>query len=154
MRHTLLLLIGIMSSAWQETKPGRNSSVLSQLATVAKAKWDEPGLRADFDCDGRMDVAHLGHRPKQVLVGVVRAAGGKPHVLEFAISASIQDAICSEPARLESEDLAGGPPDDLGPIPGYPTGTGCKGLVLSGGECDSVHVFWNTETKRFDWWRR
>lgn len=29
----------------------------------------------------------------------------------------------------------------------------CKGLRLTDGECDSMHIFWNHETKHIDWWR-
>ncbi|HEV8394545.1 MAG TPA: hypothetical protein VGQ37_09740 [Vicinamibacterales bacterium] len=99
-------------------------------------------------------MAHLGHRTGEALVGVVPAAGREPQVLTFAVGAGPQQAICAEPMWLAWESLADGPPENIAAISGYPTSTSCKELELSGGECDSVHMFWNLNTKRLDWWRR
>jgi hypothetical protein len=123
-------------------------------STTPDARWDAESLRADFDCDGQVDVAQLGHRAGEVIVGIVPATGREPQLLTFAVGARQHQAICAEPARLALESLADGLQDDVGPIPGYPKSTSCKGLELSGGECDSVHVFWNTSSHRFEWWRR
>jgi hypothetical protein len=74
--------------------------------------------------------------------------------LAFEVGAATQGAICSEPAHLSTESLIGGPPEDIGPVQGYPSSASCMGLALSGGECDKVHIFWNTVSRRFGWWRR
>jgi hypothetical protein len=136
-------------------RPAPEPTSIQRLSTSAPtATWDAESVHADLDCDGQIDVAHLGHRAGGVIVGVVPAAGREPQVLTFAVAAGSQQAICAEPVRLAWESLADGPPEDVAPIPGYPTSTSCKGLELSGGECDAVHVFWNLNTRRFDWWSR
>jgi len=148
MRQFLLLVVALVLLGACRSAPEPTS--IQRLSTSAPAaKWDAESLRADFDCDGQLDVAQLGHRTGEVIVGIVSATGRAPQVLTFAVGAGQQQAICGEPARLAWESLADGPPDGIGPIPGYPTSTSCKGLELSGGECDSVHVFWNLNTRRF-----
>jgi hypothetical protein len=122
-------------------RPAPQQIALEKLSSIGlQARWDIGRLEADFDCDGQPDVAHLGRRPGEVVVGIVPAAGA-PQILAFAVDASRQQAICAEPARLVSESLTSGPPEDLAPIPGHPVSATCKGLELSGGECDSIHVF-------------
>jgi hypothetical protein len=110
-------------------------------------------LRGDFDGDGRVDQALLGRGPKRVFVGVVYSSGGKPDILEFAISSGQQAAICSEPAKLEVESLDYDPSDTVGKLEGFERSRTAKGLRLSGGECDDVHLFWNHITKHLGWWR-
>jgi hypothetical protein len=117
-------------------------------------QWDaRSGLRADLDCDGRADQAFLGRNAGRVYVGVVRAAAIKPEILDFAVDGGVQEAICAEPAKLVVESLDYDPTDAVGPIDGFRRSRACKGLELSGGECDSVHLFWNHALKRIDWWR-
>ena len=152
MRQLLLFVALVLVGT---CRPSPEPTSLQRLSTAAPAvKWDVESLHADFDCYGRLDVVQLGHRTDEVIVGIVSAPGREAQVLTFAVSAGPQQAICAEPAHLAWESLADGPPEDIGPIPGYPTSNSCKGLELSGGECDSVHVFWNSNTRRFDSWRR
>ena len=124
---------------------------LASLKDAApNANWDERSvLYDDFDCDGVRDLAALGRRDGGVAVGVARASGGPPAILEFALSGSVQAAICAEPARLQTESQE--QPDDS--LEGFRASRTCKGLVLSGGECDPVHIYWNHERKGVGWWR-
>ena len=85
-------------------------------STAPDARWDAESIRADFDCDGQLDVARLGHRAGEVIVGVVPVTGREPQLLTFAVGARQHQVICAEPARLALESLVDGPPDDIGPI--------------------------------------
>jgi hypothetical protein len=154
MGKILLVLVALAVSTHSQGQSQIGSALRRLTAIASDAKWDSVAVRADFDCDGRTDEAHLAHRPGEVLVGVVRAAGGEPQILTFAVNASMQRSICAEPAHLTIERLTGRPPGDVGPIRGYPLSRRCAGLMLSGGECDNVHLYWNTENHRFEWWRR
>jgi hypothetical protein len=117
-------------------------------------KWDaKTALRADFDCDGSLDQAFLGRLAGKVYVGLVRAATKQPDILEFGVDPSAQAAICQEPAKLKIESLDYDPTEAGGKIDGFQRSRRCKGLVLSDGQCDSVHLFWNHQTKRLAWWR-
>jgi len=65
-----------------------------------------------------------------------------------------QAAICSEPAKLEIESLDYEPAEDAGgKLEGFDRSRTVKGMRLSGGECDDVHLFWNHITKHLNWWR-
>jgi len=159
MTCTLLLAIVFttaLQSLWASSSPRTALERLSEARP--NVRWDaKSGLRADFDCDGRPDQAFLGRNAGRVYVGVVRAAAQKPEILDFAVDASIQEAICGEPAELVVESLDYDPMEAVGSIDRFQRSRRCRcrcrGLELSGGECDSIHLFWNHASNRLDWWR-
>jgi hypothetical protein len=51
-----------------------------------------------------------------VYVGVVRAAVRKPEILDFAVDAAAQKAICAEPAKPVDESLNYDPKEAVGSI--------------------------------------
>jgi hypothetical protein len=117
-------------------------------------KWDaKSALSADFDCDGSLDEAFLGRAAGKVFVGLVRAAVKQPEILEFGVDPSAQAAICQEPATLGIESLNYDPTEEVGKIDGFRSSRRCKGLLLSGGQCDPIHLYWNYKTKHLAWWR-
>jgi hypothetical protein len=116
-------------------------------------QWEARVLTLDCDCDGRNDRAYLGRFKGHVLVGFASAAGSSVDFLEFSVDAGAQAAICREPAKLEVESLDYDPTEAVGKIEGFVRSKTCKGLRLSGGECDAIHIFWNRKTKSLDWWR-
>jgi hypothetical protein len=128
---------------------------LRVLATARpEVRWSAAtGLKGDFDCDGQPDQAFLGRAGGRVYVGVVRSGHRMPEILDFAVNPGVQEAICAEPAVLRIESLDYDPAKAVGEIPGFRRSKTCKGLRLEGGECDSVHFFWNHKTKRLEWWR-
>jgi hypothetical protein len=63
-----------------------------------------------------------------VYVGLVRAAGQNPEVLDFAVDGRIQEAICAEPAKLVVESLDYDPTEDVGPIDGFRRSGTYRGL--------------------------
>jgi hypothetical protein len=155
MTYTLFLAV-MFATALQTRPPSASSGTALERLSAArpKVRWDaKSGLRADFDCDRRQDQAFLGRNAGRVYVGVVRAAAQKPEILDFAVDASIQEAICGEPAKLVVESLDYDPTEAVGSIDGFQRSRRCRGLELSGGQCDSLHLFWNHASKSLDWWR-
>lgn len=115
-----------------------------------KVRWESKSIvDGDIACDGLSDQAFLGHRNDRVCVGLVRAADQKPQLLEFGTGADRQDAICEGPGKLGSEALD----YDLDRVKGFRRSHVCKGLILSGGDCDPIHIFWNPATRSLNWWR-
>jgi hypothetical protein len=152
----LLLLTALFGSLGQsagnQTRPQEALQLLS--ASRPDVKWDaKTALGADFDCDGSLDEAFLGRAAGKVYVGLVRAAVKQPEILEFGVDPSAQAAICQEPAKLEIESLDYDPTEAVGKIDGFRRSRRCKGLVLSGGECDPIHIFWNHRINHLAWWR-
>ena len=155
MTYTLFLAV-MFAIALQTRQPSASSgTALERLAASRlNVRWETKSeLHADFDCDGRPDQAFLGRNDGRVYVGVVRAAVQKPEILDFSVDAGIQKAICAEPAKLVVESLDYDPTDAVGPIDGFHRSRRCRGLELSGGQCDSIHLFWNHGSKNLDWWR-
>jgi hypothetical protein len=139
------------------TLVGASPSVdgLHRLAAAKPdVKWESAtALSADFDCDGRADQAFLGRSGGRVFVGVVGTARSQPAILDFAVGGGMQPAICAEPAVLSIESLDYDPGEAVGEIDGFHRSKACKGLQLEGGQCDSLHLYWNHNTKRLEWWR-
>ena len=124
---------------------------LLRLAALDTAvAWDAATrLVGDVDCDGIADSAFVGHTKARVLVGLVRAASASPEVLSFAI----EQAVCSDKAVLTFESMDYDPGEAVGEVAGFQRSVTCKGLDLGDGECDSIHMFWNTATHHLDDWR-
>ena len=117
-------------------------------------QWEaESEVTADVDCDGRPDQALLGRRDGKVFVGLVVSSKVRPEILAFSVGGGIQDAICAEPAALKVESLDYDPRKSVGRLDGFRRSKRCKGLRLSGGQCDSIHFFWNHKKDELDWWR-
>ena len=124
------------------------------MRTHSEIKWDKSSLvTADFNGDKIKDSAALGYKDDQIVIGISMGhmRNGKPQLLPFSIEAGIQAAICALPATLGTEPLICTAEDSR--LPGCKQLAGAKGLFLAGGECDSVHLYWNHRTKRMDWWR-
>ena len=128
---------------------------LLRLAALDTAvAWDAATrLVGDVDCDGVADSAFVGHSNSGVFVGLVRAVSASPEVLSFAVGSGIQQAVCSGNAVLTFESLDYDPGEAVGEIVGFHRSVVCKGLNLGDGDCDSIHMFWNTSTHHLDDWR-
>ena len=130
------------------------AAVLRLAAVDTTVTWDiESRLIGDVDCDGVADSAFIGRAKAAVHVGLIRAKVASPEILSFAIGSGIQEAVCSDKAALAFESLDYDPKDAVGEIDGFQRSTVCRGLNLGDGDCDSIHMFWNTSSHHLDWWR-
>jgi hypothetical protein len=112
-------------------------------------------VEADINCDGNLDSASIVQTENRVTLSVTLSDGSKSNELSFGLGKSgYQDALCGNVASLELEELPENISEELGENPiGYKALKNCSGLNLNAGECDSIHVFWNHETKMINWWR-
>ena len=112
-------------------------------------------VKGDVDCDGINDIAKTVHTKNTVKVIVELGNGKKSNELIFGLGNSIyQDHLCGNKGTLNSETLEKDLSEMIGENPeGYKPSNYCIGLQLSGGECDSFHIFWNHKTKELNWWR-
>ncbi len=120
-------------------------------------KWDPSSVvKADVDCDGAPDTARLGYVGKnRVRLSVTFAATKTVQSLDFGWGDSMaQDSLCGTEAVLTVEDLDYDLAEIFGEAPeGFKKSKTCKGLNVSGGECDSMHIYWDHQTKQIEWWR-
>jgi hypothetical protein len=144
------------------------SAVLATLLTAPMAKDNatlcraEPDVRwqiatrvrADVDCDGKIDRVYLGHKPGKVYVGLLRAAGAT-EVLSFDVGGNAQGSLCGDRVTIAIESPTSERDPDM-PVETAigKTHSGCSDIVMSDGECDSFHLFWDSKAKRLAWWRR
>lgn len=123
-------------------------------------KWvDDSAVVADIDCDGTQDQSKIGYQNSNVILSVTLGGSDHEQLLSFGLgSGTRQDSLCGATASLSKEI----PPqnnDDtftygLGAIPdGHIYRQGCFDLNLSGGECDSIHIYWNHNKNKLYWWR-
>ncbi len=130
-------------------------SVLFLIPSVAIAQNTE--VEGDFDCDGKADTAIIQIINKKVILSVQLGNEKPANILKFGLdNPSSQVSLCGTTAHLSTN----APSDNeyfeaaLGETPeGYNTSSQCLDLNISGGECDSMHIFWNHNTNKFNWWR-
>lgn len=144
----------VTAAAAQTHQPKISSQTLPATAEVVSN--DQPSVvKADVDCDGLEDTAQVEYVDGHVRVSVTLAATKAPQSLEFGLGDSMaQDSLCGTEATLEIEDTDYDLTEAFGENPaGFRQSKTCKGLRLMGGECDSMHIFWNHDTRNIDWWR-
>ena len=131
---------------------------LPTLAIPKGINWDESSvIKADIDCDGMQDEISLGYIDKDFIVRAkVSSVSSSSSQLRFGLAQSgRQDAICVDKAELVtfsagSEMIA----EVFGEIPeGYVVSSQCPELIIDGGDCDSIHIFWDHRTNSLSWWR-
>jgi hypothetical protein len=149
-RPSVRVLLGVLLVA----SPAVAGSALDRVRrSRPEVRWDGPAVSADYDGDGRVDQAFLGHLSGKVFVGVVVTSAKAPQVLEFSVGAGQQAAVCSAEAVLKVEELDYDPRDVPADLQGFRPSSACKGLRLADNECDSIHMYWNGIKRRMDWWR-
>src|SRR5512139_2151956 len=168
MRHPLIVLLMCISAAGcaKDEEPAAPASLpqANPVATphqvaapvAAGVSKAQPALvRADVDCDGVEDTAQMEYVEDRVRVTVTFAATKASQSLEFGLGNSgAQESLCGTAATLEIEDMDYDLIEAFGENPeGFRQSKTCKGLRLEDGECASMHIFWNHETKHIDWWR-
>jgi hypothetical protein len=150
----LATLLALTPAQSKDNQARRKDALRSLSVARPDVKWDvKSALSADFDCDGSIDDAFLGRATGKVFLGIVQAAAKEPQIMEFGVTPNAQDAICQEHAKLTIESLNYDPTDAVGKLDGFKRSHRCKGLLLSGGDCDPIHLYWNYKTKHVDWWR-
>ena len=168
MRFPLIALFACMtiSGCAKDEEPVGSASAqhappLQTASQAAAASAEEAGdarpaaVMADVDCDGVEDTARMEYVEDRVRVTVTLAATKTSQSLEFGLGDSMaQESLCGTEATIEIEDMDYDLVEALGENPeGFRQSTTCKGLRLMGGECDSMHIFWNHDTRHIDWWR-
>ena len=115
----------------------------------------EPKVVGDINCDGKPDSAEIVKTASTVTLKVTLNDGTKANELSFGLGQpDRQDALCGVTPILKDEKLADDLSDALGQNPqGYKASPHCVGLNISDGDCDSIHVYWNHQTKMLNWWR-
>lgn len=168
MRQTLIVLLMCTTASGcardEEASPPASAPQASAAAPSPEAlnpvsldvgKAQPATVAADVDCDGVEDTARMEYVEDRVRVTVTLAATETSQSLEFGLGDSgAQESLCGNEATLEIEDMDYDLIDAFGENPeGFRESKTCKGLRLMGGECDSMHMFWNHDTQHIDWWR-
>jgi hypothetical protein len=112
-------------------------------------------LDLDIDCDGKIDTAKVENTKDKAKVSVTIAKDSSVHVLEFGLgNPGLQSSLCGNMASISKETLDSSVSEAIGEMPeGYKVSEQCHGIRVSGGECDSMHIYWNHEKQTIYWWR-
>jgi len=115
--------------------------------------WKENSVViGDFTCRGRIEQAILGvsqpetARPYMILAVFLDGINKQPEI--------IRDSIHNPAyAELTTESLDYDPRENVGDtLEGFQRSKTCKGLNIADGQRDSFHIYWNHESREFDWW--
>ncbi len=139
-------------------------------ATAPAVKGNSKGqpCDADFNGDKIKDSCILSASAKAVTLTVKLKKNEEPKIIAFGVGTKAQNSFCtsSVTAQLESPVMpldSFCPPSNKSvpceklraankPLQGLAK-RGGKGLVLSDGKCDKIHVHWSETRQKFDWWR-
>ena len=129
--------------------------ILQLTGQLAPASQLQPPIvvNGDFNGDGAVDTATLRVASSRLLLRIQRGGSnpGPAQDLTFGIDPTMQAAICALPATLEVRPAGCGPDDE--PLPGCKPLPEASDLILSGGDCDAISLYWNHDTDEMDWWR-
>jgi hypothetical protein len=165
--HTILLILVLLAAfGCAENRapksPGKPATGTPTALDVLRHRqprvtWEAASeVHGDLDRDGVADFALRGLRKDRVVVGIVKgplATASPTWILDFAWGKGTQDSLCSQKARIELEDLDESPVAGAKPAAGKPKAVNGKGISLYDDRCDAFHIYWNAESKKFDWWR-
>jgi hypothetical protein len=116
----------------------------------SRVQWDPASaIEADLDQDGEKDAALLGFRKDGAVVGIVQgpmAARSRTWILEFGWKGGGQHDLCSKEVGIDLERLEELESPEEIPARGL-------GINLHDDRCDAFHIYWDSEKKRFEWWR-
>jgi hypothetical protein len=111
----------------------------------------------DIDCDGILDPINITVSDTEFSINIIASSSPKVSELTFGLGQpSRQDAICGLVPELSSSNAA---TEEMHQemfgeaIEGYKYLKQCNDLVVSGGECDSITVFYNHKTGVLNWLR-
>ena len=127
---------------------------IALLLTACATQRPEP-LRVDLDGDGAPERVQLDQANTQVTITVEsQTLAEGVQTLNFGVDPARQDAVCGLPVTLTpaAADCA---PEALGAqaLPGCINNPAARDLILSDGQCDAIHMYWNHDTLRLAWWR-
>jgi hypothetical protein len=144
-----LALYGVALTAFASDGNRFLTSIEHERADV---RWVKTGLvKADFNGDGKLDAAAVGYSKQGIVLAVgIAHDGWQIQYLEFGIGQD-QSAICATPARLSGVPLSCSA--QVGTLPGCIASPRASGLVIKGGDCDPINVYWNHDTHHPAWWR-
>jgi len=140
-----------------------NRILLIVLALISVASYgdevswqSEPAHKIDIDCDGVGDSVFLGHIKNDFIVKILASSSKTDSQLQFGLAQpSRQDAICGEAPNFTTYNSDAKAQEMMFDevFEGYKSGSQCFDLNISGGECDSITVFYNHKTQELNWWR-
>ena len=124
---------------------------------ASQIMWQKDAVHeVDIDCDGIEDLVYMGKIDNDFVIKVSPSSSSIESRLQFGLGqASRQDAICGLNPKFESYASDAETQkmlfDEV--FEGYKSGKQCFDLNISGGECDSITVFYNHNSKQLNWWR-
>ena len=158
----LLMLTACGICADAQTKTTVFSILSKKEPTV---EWNAKSqISGDFDYDGTIDYALRGRKGKFFVLGIVKGAlsgKSKYRTMKFGEDAGDQGSLCSVKSAIitvddinkdyvdfASEYLEADYARRLRSV-----SKNSKGIVISDGNCDAFHIFWDKKYKLFTWWR-
>lgn len=120
---------------------------------VQGVKWCQASVVfGDFSCRGVQEQAILGTTKTHIVVAIfIDGLAKPPEVLRFSAADRSATTVVLTTERMDF-DLKEFK-DKMGYIPsGMRSAKHCKGLNLSDGYVDSIHIYWDHDAKRFSDW--
>jgi hypothetical protein len=155
MKPILAVTITVVLSLYSQLLVAGSVNLLSIVKGERPAiKWEAKSqIKADFNGDGKQDLALLGYTGNQVVLALKTDIKPSIQYLNFGIGTGKQAAICELPAKLSTDKLYCKNEDTNEKLIGCRESMNAKALTLRGGDCDSINLYWNHDTNEMVWWR-
>lgn len=132
--------------------------LFSLVSGVPEISWQkDAALEIDIDCDGETEELNVGFIENDFVLKMSPSSVNSSSQLQFGLGqASRQDAICDVEVEFLVTDSI---PKQIHinmfgeTVEGYNYDSSCKDLVVLGGDCDSITIFYNHKTEVLNWWR-
>ncbi len=175
----LALMFGsLVTSAGAAPKPpdARQQALRVLRLRYPEVSWQlERTLQSDFTGDGEGDLAVQGNRGRDFSVGVIVAPIGPLSTMlsmTWAAAANPESSACVNAVAPQLVTEAIALPADLWGCAGEDVATescasvrileewlldaaarGVQGLRVTGDRCEELHLYWNPQSKQFDYWK-
>jgi hypothetical protein len=154
--RALMLTLPLIACASSRADVSPVTSLQELRRDFPDVQWQTRQTRVlDLRGVGRQDRVYLGYQGSDGVLAIYLdgGPGQSPRRLmrPFGISPSVADGVCAKPVKLEV--MPASCERDEGPIAGCTPNPRAKEIVVIGGDCDTLSVFWNPNTKSLDWWR-
>jgi hypothetical protein len=115
---------------------------------VSGVTWQQDSIAiGDFTCAGHKEQAILGVRQSETVVAIfLNGTASQPQIIRNSKYDPKAVKLKIEALDYDPKDIIDGEPE------GFQKSKTCIGMTIGDGDRDSLHIYWNHKSRKFDSW--